>query len=456
MKQTLHIFAKDARRFSPEIAISLALTAAFARICPNQWLAPDEVIAVSGWGGFAGPQGLQLLASTLAVLVPISWLLLIARVIHGESLVGDRQFWLTRPYEWKKLLAAKALFLVVFLYLPFVVAQFVLLSEGGFRPFAYIPGLLYNLLLITSLLVMPLFAIATVTSTFARMAFAVVGVLLGFIGFGVLSAGLARSAVSTPGSGDFLTPILLCICAGAVALQYAVRRPWVSRLLLMGLFLAIGVSMLTPSDGGAVDRAYAAKGGKQDGPIQIALLHDASHQITGSPADGGRHVQINLPVQISGVADGSMLMPDNVRVSIDAPNGIHWTSSWQAIYNYHYLPGPQESSITFMMDRSVFEQVKSAPVQLHLTLALTKAQAGEATRMPLPATDFSVPGLRCLLTGERLARSSAQHHWDLLQIGVSPAPCDLRRNALVEPALFRRGDGAKQRRAGSGVGGRFR
>ncbi len=149
------------------------------------------------------------------------------------------------------------------------------------------------------------------------------------------------------------------------------------------------MSLVTPSDGGAVDRAYAAK---QDAPIQIALLQDANHQVTGSPADGDKRVQVNIPVQISGVTDGSMMMPDNVRVSIDAPNGIHWTSPWQAIYNYHYLPGPQDSSVAFDIDRSVFEKIKSAPVQLHLTLALTQTQAGKATRIPLPASDFSIPG----------------------------------------------------------------
>jgi hypothetical protein len=391
MKQTLHIFAKDARRFWPEIAVSLAITAAFARIYPNQWLTPG-LYAVSGWGGFAGPPGLQLLASTLAVLVPVSWLLLIARVIHGESLVGDRQFWLTRPYEWRQLLAAKVLFLFVFLYLPLVAAQLALLVEAGFQPFSYTLGLLYDLLLITGTLILPLFAMSTITSTFARMAFAVVGVFLGFIGFGVLSAGVARIAVSTPSGGIFLTPILLCICGAVVALQYAMRRLWLSRLLLIGLFLATGVSMMMPADGSAVDRAYAAKAGNQDAPIQIALLEDANHQVTGSPADGDKHVQINIPVQISGVADGSMMMPDNVRVSIDSPNGIHWTSPWQAIYNYHYLPGPQDSSIAFNIERSVFEKVKSAPVQLRLRLALTQTQAGEATRVPLSATDVSIPG----------------------------------------------------------------
>jgi hypothetical protein len=391
MKQTLHIFAKDARRFWPEIAISIVIAVAFARIYPNQWLAPDQLFAVSGWGGFAGPQGLQLLASMLTVLVPVSWLLLIARVIHGESLVGDRRFWLTRPYEWKQLLAAKVLFLFVFLYLPFVAAQLALLAEAGFQPFSYMPGLLYNLLLITGALVMPLFAMATVTSTFARMALTVVGVLLGFIGFGVLSARLTTSAVSPPSSGDFSIPILLCVCGGTVALQYAARLLWLSRLLLIGLLLTIGVAMLTPSDGRAIDHAYAAKAGHQESPIQVALLQDANHQITGVPLDA-KQIQINIPVQISGVTEGSMMIPDIVRVSVEAANGFHWTSPWQAIYRTHYLPGPQESSVAFNIDRSVYEKVKSAPVQLHLILALTQAQAGEATRVPLPATDFFVPG----------------------------------------------------------------
>ncbi len=425
MKQTLHIFAKDARRFWPEIVISIAITAAFARIYPNQWLTPG-LYAVSGWGGFAGPQGLQLLATVLAVLVPVSWLLLIARVIQGESLVGDRQFWVTRPYEWKQLLAAKMVFLLVFLYLPFVSAQLALLAEAGFHPFSYIPGLLFNLLLVTGVLVTPLFAIATVTSTFAHGIVAVIGVLLGFVCFGILStllAGLGFGVrVSTPNSDYFSIPILLCVCGAAIAVQYASRRLWLSRLLLIGLFLAFGAETLAPSDGGAVDRAYAAKAGSQESPVRITLFQDATHQVTGIPADRDKHVQINLPVQISGVADGSMMMPNDVRVSIDAPNGIHWTSPWQAIYNYHYLPGPQESNVAFDIDRSVYEKVKSTPVQLQLTLALTQTQAGEATQIPLLATDFSVPGFG-LCSPER---------WPDATLNITGISC---RSAFRQPHL---------------------
>src|SRR5205814_2563869 len=96
--------------------------------------------------------GIGFFAGCLVVLVPISWWLLIARLVHGERLVGNTQFWLTRPYEWPKFLAAKLLFLAAFLYLPFFIAQCVLLAEGGFNPTSYLPGLFYNLLLATGAL----------------------------------------------------------------------------------------------------------------------------------------------------------------------------------------------------------------------------------------------------------------------------------------------------------------
>ncbi len=186
MKQMLHIFAKDSRQFWPEILICLALVAAFVWIYPSSWLSGNTLSAVAG-GDFVQVLFEQYLGGILKLLIPVSWWLLIARVIHAEALVGDRQFWLTRPYEWKKLLGAKALFLVVFLYLPLLIAQCLLLFRAGFHPLSFIPGLLFNLLLITGILVLPLMAIASVTATFARVTVTLLAGLAGFIGFIAIS-----------------------------------------------------------------------------------------------------------------------------------------------------------------------------------------------------------------------------------------------------------------------------
>jgi hypothetical protein len=60
--------------------------------------------------------------------------------------------------------------------LPLVIVKLVLLEAGRLSPSVlHVPGLLFNLLLLTAALVMPLFAVATVTANFARMALIVVG-----------------------------------------------------------------------------------------------------------------------------------------------------------------------------------------------------------------------------------------------------------------------------------------
>src|SRR5271154_7007349 len=100
MEQILNIFRKDLRRFWREIAVSLA----FLAVCT--WSEAHYWTESPSWDSAFRNSGL------LTALVFISWWFLITRAIQGESLVGDKQFWVTRPYEWKKLLAAKVLLLL--------------------------------------------------------------------------------------------------------------------------------------------------------------------------------------------------------------------------------------------------------------------------------------------------------------------------------------------------------
>ena len=78
MKQALHIFAKDARHFWPEITVSLVITAVFAWTYRYTWMA-DMV------PGIPKLQYLQKLAEIVAGLVPVSWWILITRAVHAET-----------------------------------------------------------------------------------------------------------------------------------------------------------------------------------------------------------------------------------------------------------------------------------------------------------------------------------------------------------------------------------
>src|SRR5713226_5447611 len=120
MRQALHIFRKDIRLLWPEIEVSLLVVAA------SIWLANRQLPL---WPGIAVSQTEAL--ETARFLLPLAGLILIARVIHAEALPGDRQFWRTRPYAWKSLLGAKALFVLAFVNIPMLAANAILIRANG-------------------------------------------------------------------------------------------------------------------------------------------------------------------------------------------------------------------------------------------------------------------------------------------------------------------------------------
>src|SRR5258706_11965189 len=130
MKQILNIFRKDLRRYWRESAVSVALLLAYAWNDMEGWAGARNVAAY----GIGGLISYQFLSGLVVVLLPVAWSFLIVRVVQGEALVGDRQFWITRPYEWKKLLAAKVLFFVLAINLPLLIVDSVLLARAGFPP----------------------------------------------------------------------------------------------------------------------------------------------------------------------------------------------------------------------------------------------------------------------------------------------------------------------------------
>jgi hypothetical protein len=384
MNQILNIFRKDTRRFWPEILLSVAVTAAFVLAYPVEWL-PTE--------GSPHIEQLQALANVLTVLVPVSWWLLIGRVVHAESLVGDRQFWITRPYEWKKLLGAKLLFLVAWLYLPFLVAQSLLLVEAGFHPLSYIPGLLFNLLLTTGILVMPLFAMAAVTANFARLTLTLLGVLIVLLGAAFVSSLGNRYGAHIPSSDRFSLPLVLCLCGAAVLLQYAARRVSQARMLLIAApVLVAAVAFATSrSQDSQVNRYYPPPASASAAPFQLQLAPDPKRQIADSLMERDTQKFIDVPLVVAGVADGYAIQIDNVRATFSGPNGYSWTSPWEAVHNQRYLPDSGEATLQIRVDRAAYERLKAARAGLHLSFALTRLRAGATTSVVLPTRDIKLP-----------------------------------------------------------------
>ena len=410
MKQVLHIFAKDARHLWGEIFLSLAITAAFAWIYPSQWLAAATVLAgrhISQYAASYSPYSVELLARILMGLVPVSWWLLIANLVHSEKLVGDRQFWLTRPYEWTKLLAAKLLFLLAFLYLPLLIAQSYLLAVAGFSPLSLVPGLLFNLILISCAFVLPLVALATVTSNFARMTLTLLGVILAIGLLAALAAKANLEWIMLPGESGFFVALVVGLSAMAVVSQYATRRTWVSILLLTALpisYLSIG-SLITRSQT-LINGVYSFPATGSQALAQLSFDPSAPLQSVAYVPRRPNEVGIEIPFAVSGIANQSVVIPDAVRVTIEDRNGFRWASTWQLIYNTKFMPDVKSTRVGFAMPRPVYDRLKGLPLTVHLTLLLTQAQVAAVTRVSLPASNFTVPDFGVCSPQPRLAGRS--------------------------------------------------
>ena len=389
MKQALHVFGKDARHFWPEIAISVAIAALFAWIGQYAWASP--------WGfeGYSN-QALRDVAGLLSVLLPVSWWILITRAVQGEKLVGDRQWWITKPYEWPQLLAAKLLLVAAFVLAPFVVAQCVLLEEAGFRWFDYLPGLGFDLVLVIGLMIAPVVALATVTSGIGKVLLTMLGFLILFVVI-VTFAVLTHAVGIQPYSDHVSMPAILCLCGAAVVLQYGRRMALRSRLLLATALVLVMIVGFVSTSPAVIAMAYPQPTNASE-RLQVALNPHGGY----SPPSvlGSGKVGVTVPLTFSGIADGTAVRVDGVEAAIETPNGAKWTSSWQPIGGALALAGEGNTALSIQMRRAFFNQAQGQPVTLQMRLAVTTLQAGEDQRIVATSGDFAVPGMGiCSLAG---------------------------------------------------------
>ena len=151
MNLILHIFRKDVRRLWIEILVSFAaLVLYFAK----------------QWQGFT-PQDLHLynIARPLALLVFLTWAFLVVRLTQAEPLVGQRQFWITRPYAWWQLLSAKMLFVTLCIAAPLGFAQITVLVLARLSVVPALGHIAYVVLVTICLAILPCVLTATLMRT---------------------------------------------------------------------------------------------------------------------------------------------------------------------------------------------------------------------------------------------------------------------------------------------------
>lgn len=428
--QILHIFKNDVRHFWREIVLMLAIVVAYG------WRTSTHS---QESGFFFADVGFSFSSEILSLLVPVSFVFLILRAVYAECPVGDRQFWVTRPYDWRQLLAAKLLFVASFVNLPLFVLQVFLLWRAGFWPPRYIWGLLLLQFSWTVFVFLPVGMLAVVTASIGQFVLALLGALLYLIAFGVLVSKIPNlgvdGAAGIPGALSYIS--VYAAFAVVVLWQYARRWTVRSRIVLLSLGAAVPIFFAITPYRTIIARLYRAPAAGQVLPARLAFDPAKPASLKGGYPEKNK-VHINLPLLVSGIAEGSMVAEGGRMESIQAPGGLRWESKWEH-GNGMLLAGRPHNSETITIDKDFYERVKSVPVKVHITFALVLARAKELDHVVASAALFAVPGDgRCsfspLARGEAVCFFPLKSRFMLLSAKSEDITCKPGENEKPLPA----------------------
>lgn len=364
MNQILHIFQKDTRKHWLEILISLALLILYARHESPLWPEPPTASYLhSGLIFFSLASGL------ITPALVLFWGFLILRVVQDETLVGDRQWWVTKPYLWWKLLLAKLLFVVVFISFPLLVAQLFLLHHAAFPILTSLWGVLRMQFQVPLLVILISLLLACLTRNLGQALLAIGLVLLYVIfSLSITSAISSRTMQETSKFWDNVQLFLLIAPVIVVPIwQFARRKTWASRGTLISSIAASTLLSFIP--GNSIDRSYPLVT-ESAAPARLSIS-TASQKNSPVPITGTTQFILNLPLDVFGIDQNTFVELDGVNVSADSAKDSRWNSGWQAQYSY-WWPEIKTQTLSYRLKQQEYEQTKSKLLNLHVQLLLSE------------------------------------------------------------------------------------
>jgi hypothetical protein len=413
MKQTIHIFTKDLRRFSWEIALALILLAFYVWSQPATWQSADEFFfnhPTTAYWRYLG-------SSISGFLLMLGWAAMLIRVIAEDSPTGDRQFWVTRPYRWPNLLAAKVLFFIAVVHVPLLIAQIGLLKAAGFAPFHY-PGRLFSLHLGLAGFYLCVATLAVVARGSRQFARAVIVVLIFLVVWVWMDSATGNLGLEIGWHNPVLSWIgeafLIGVPLVVIVLQYARRRTAQSRWVLVGAGLAL--TLLTAAQpANKLNEAEYPLLAPGTGPSLEVSLEPHLQAQAATPIQLGKKkektVLVILPLSAADMPAGYLAQVKAINITLQASDGTHWSSGWRDAYHLFsdgtdFPHEPDKKTWRGLgtpvnVDGKFFEHVRDTAATLHVAIAATLFRDQEGPPMTPVNGEIAVPGVGFCVIGQR-------------------------------------------------------
>lgn len=387
MHQALHILKKDVGFLRYHIAITLLAAGAFCLM------------------GMFNIRG----AGSTAFILPVTWWFLIAAVIHAEPLSGRGHFWLTRPYHWKSLLYAKGLFIVMFVNVPILLADVLIIHVAGFPITANISGLLWTQVLLVSVFEVPAAGIASMTSGFLELLIATLFLILA----GLVCV-LVAPMIPLGSSWTELEWIRNYYLFGQVAIgaamillcQYAFRATFATRIAaLFGPILLFASSALLAWTTAFHFQMLFSKKTVNTSSVQVLL--DSERKWAGGVYVGdNQDVIADIPIQVESLPIGTEFQPYGVTMKLLAPNGQTWAVKSPPPESFQYDSGAM--SLRLIMPKASYQKFRSEPLQLRGMLYFSLYKKHQSASIPLDRHPTYVDGVGlCSASSQLLLCTSA-------------------------------------------------
>ena len=395
MRLILHILKKDMRRHWLEILISLVLLGLYAWVMAQ---APGHRVAGPRFPWFEATE------NTIPPLMIFFWIFLTVRVVQGETLVGDRQWWVTKPYEWWTLLAAKELFLVICFGVPLFFVQLYLMHHAGFPVLHNLLGILSMQFELGFVLFVPGVALGSLTKGIGQAFIGIIAVFVGVWAMAALLGKVPSSGMSSTvdGHGEITGMIILATLIGAVIWQFARRRTWAARgLVVSGAGAVALISAVTPY-AKFVDHKYPLVEATE-APAHFAVVQpQANPKKRKESLDFTSDVYLRIPLSVSGIAEGRVTHLDGIKITVETSNGEKWDPGWKSQWAQFWK---EDGVKTILYDarRKAYEKLKKEKIRLHMELALTEYQAEEPWDLVLKDGEFFDAKLGICSLNERLS-----------------------------------------------------
>lgn len=399
MRESLHIFRKDARHFAIHIALFIALVfasgAALIGASRAKVQSPSSA-AVEQIGGL------------MLIAVPVYAWFLIAMAIHDEPLPGDTQFWTTRPYRRSSLVLAKVLFVLAFVNLPLLVSDIALISFHRLWGPSLIPDLLLKQVVVSLWLILPAFAIAAVTRGLAQFVLflvlcAIGVVLVAMIPPSFMHTGIGVSAISW----RWIIPFASALLVLAALIAYTKRRIFVSRVIVALAFLSIDVPPLWATVNVLLSSHSPVNTDMLLTGHPIAMSIDVTDVTLETNSElNPDFASIRVPVHLTSLPSGTTRLSVGGRATLDAQGEksiksqvISRSNVGELGRNPFDIPAPADlgdQSLWIQLLRADYAHLAGKTADLHLSIQAIAYRDAPFTRIPIGTKHFVLAGIgRC-------------------------------------------------------------